>query len=291
MAAEAQADRRAEQNGQNGKHSSNGKGGPDQLADPAPGAGVDMRPSHNRLLAVLPRDAYALIEPHFERMTLQSGTILHRPGEEIRDLYFPLNALISVTITMRDGRTAETGVIGCREVVGINAFMGGRETTQTEYVVQAAGDAVRIPAAPFLELFDRHKGVRDLLLKFTQAMLAQVTQNAACNGLHQLENRYARWLLEVHDRVGSDELRTTQEFISQMLGVRRAGVTEASGRFEDQGIIRQRHGRTHILDRAKLESAACECYAVLIDEYDRLLGDGPTLDADARMAPAVSQES
>jgi CRP-like cAMP-binding protein len=246
-----------------------------ETADLAPKVGGEMGPFHNRLLAVLPRHAYAQVEAHSERMVLESGTVLHRPGAEIRDLYFPLNALISVTVTMRDGRTAETGVVGCREVVGINAFMGGRETTQTEYIVQAAGDAIRVPAAPFLELFDSDKRVRDLFLKFTQAMLAQVTQNAACNGLHQLEQRYARWLLEVHDRVGSDELRTTQEFISQMLGVRRAGVSEASGRFEERGIIRQRHGRTHIVDRVRPESAACECYAVLIEEYDRLLGEAP----------------
>jgi CRP-like cAMP-binding protein len=247
-----------------------------QKADLAPRTGELLNAFHNRLLAVLPSDAYARIEPYSERMVLESGTVLHRPGAEIRDLYFPLNALISVTVTMRDGRTAQTGVVGSREVVGINAFMGGRETTQTEYIVQAAGDVIRVPAAPFLELFDSHKGVRDLLLKFTQAMLAQVTQNAACNGLHQIEQRYARWLLEVHDRVGNDELRTTQEFISQMLGVRRAGVSEASGRFEERGIIRQRHGRTRIVDRARLESAACECYSVLVEEYDRLLGKRPT---------------
>jgi CRP-like cAMP-binding protein len=256
-----------------------------------PPLGGDVNASKNRLLAMLPRDAYAAIEPYFERMSLAAGAVLHRSSAPIDDLYFPLDALISVTITMRDGRTSETGIAGCREVVGINAFMGGRETTQTDYVVQAAGDVVRMPAAPFLELFNSHKGVRDLLLKFTQAMIAQVTQNAACNGLHQLEQRYARWLLEVHDRVGSDELRTTQEFISQMLGVRRAGVTEASCRFEDRGIIRQRHGRTRILDRAKLESSACECYVVLLQEYDRLLGHMPRVSGDAPVTPEIVREN
>jgi CRP-like cAMP-binding protein len=242
---------------------------------------VTTNATRNRLLAVLPRDAFLTLEPYFERLTLETGVILHKPGADIEDLYFPLDALISVTVTMRDGRTAETGVVGCREVVGINAFMGGRETTQTEYIIQGSGDAIRVPATPLLELFDTHKGVRDVLLKYTQAMIAQVTQNAACNALHLLENRFARWLLEVHDRVGSDELRTTQEFIAQMLGVRRSGVTEVSCRFEDRNIIRQRRGRTRILDRAALEAEACECYSVLIEEYNRLLGKPVQLDAPA----------
>jgi CRP-like cAMP-binding protein len=232
-----------------------------------------LEATRNLLLARLPRDAYALIEPHFEHCSVELGTVLHRPGQDIDDLYFPLNCLISVTVTMRDGRTAETGVVGCREVVGINAFMGGRETTQTEYVVQIAGDAVRMPAYPLREQFDRHKGVRSVLLKYTQAMLAQVTQNAACNGLHSLEQRYARWLLEARDRVGEDEMRLTQQFISEMLGVRRAGVTEVSGRFEKRGIVHQRRGRTRIIDDKQLEAAACECYRVLAEEYDRLLGE------------------
>src|SRR5215212_734066 len=119
----------------------------------------------NRLLAALPRDAYERIEPHLEWLSLERGLVLHRPGETIRDLYFPLTCLISVTVTMRDGRTAETGVVGSREVVGINAFMGGRETTQTEFVVQIAGETVRIATDPLRELFDRNIEVRSVLLK------------------------------------------------------------------------------------------------------------------------------
>jgi len=225
----------------------------------------------NRLLASLPQDAYETIESHLERLPLARGTVLHEPGRAIRDLYFPLDCLVSVTVTMRDGRTAETGVVGRREVAGINAFMGGRETTQTEYVVQVAGEAVRVPADPLREEFDRSKPLRAVLLNYTQAMFAQVTQNAACNGLHHLEQRFARWLLEVRDRIGSDELRLTHEFIGEMLGVRRAGVSEVSGRFEARGLIQQGRGWTRILDCAGLEAAACECYAVVRDEYDRLL--------------------
>ncbi|MEO7084656.1 MAG: Crp/Fnr family transcriptional regulator [Gemmatimonadaceae bacterium] len=228
----------------------------------------------NILLRDLPRDAYAEIEPLFQGRAFDRAERLHGPGEPIHDLYFPLDCLVSITVTMSDGRTAETGVVGSREVVGINAFMGGRETTQTEYVIQIPGDAIRVPAAPLLRLFDRHKGVRDVLLKYTQAMLAQLTQNAACNALHSLEQRYARWLLEARDRIMSDELRLTQEFISQMLGVRRAGVSEVAHSFEALGAVSQSRGRTRIVDGGRLEAASCECYRVLANEYDRLLGTG-----------------
>jgi CRP-like cAMP-binding protein len=226
----------------------------------------------NALLAALPGDAYTLLEPYFEYQTIKRGVVLHKPGETIHDLYFPLTCLISITVTMRDGRTAETGVVGSREVVGINAFMGGRETTQTEYVVQIAGDTIRMPTEPLRELFDRDIAVRSVLLKYTQAMLAQVTQNAACNGLHKIEQRFARWLLESRDRIGSDELQLTHEFIAEMLGVRRAGVTEVSCLFEERGAVRKSHGRLRIIDDAQLEAASCECYRVLAEEYDRLLG-------------------
>jgi CRP-like cAMP-binding protein len=228
----------------------------------------------NALLAALPRHAYEHLKPYFEHQSVKRGVVLHRPGEIIHDLYFPLTCLISITVTMRDGRTAETGVVGSREVVGINAFMGGRETTQTEYVVQIAGDTIRLPTEPLYDLFDRDVAVRGVLLKYTQAMLAQLTQNAACNSLHNLEQRFARWLLEARDRIGSDELQLTQQFISEMLGVRRAGVTDTSTRFEERGAVSKSHGRLRITDDAQLEAASCECYRVLAEEYDRLLGLG-----------------
>ncbi|MFN2565976.1 MAG: Crp/Fnr family transcriptional regulator [Gemmatimonadaceae bacterium] len=226
----------------------------------------------NRLLSALPRDAFEEIEPHLERHSLESGLVLHKPGEPIRDLYFPVGCLISVTVTMRDDRTAETGVVGRRDVVGINAFMGGSETTQTEYVVQVPGDAVRVPADPLRDAFDRNQRLRAVLLKYTQAMIAQICQNAACNRLHSLEQRYARWLLETRERIASDDLRLTHGFISQMLGVRRAGVTEVTGRFQKEGMVRAERGRTYILDAPRLETISCECYEVVKEEYDRLLG-------------------
>lgn len=226
----------------------------------------------NLLLACLPRDVYARIEPHLKLVSLSRGELLHRPSEEIHDLYFPTTCMISITITMGEGRTVEAGAIGRREVVGINAFMGGRETTQTAYIVQIPGDALRIAAAPLNEEFNRNTEMRDVMLKYTQAMIAQISQNVGCNRIHGIDERCARWLLEVRARVETDEFPLTHEFIAEMLGVRRAGVTESALRLKEQGLIEYTRGHVQITDVQGLEAASCECYVVLRDEYDRLLG-------------------
>ena len=228
----------------------------------------------NHLLNALPRSVYEKIAPDLENLSLSRGEVLHRPGETIRNLYFPHTCLISVIVTMRDGKTSNTGVIGNREVVGINAFMGGRETTQTEYSVQIPGEAVRIGADPLREEFDRNKEMRDVMLKYTQAFVAQLSQNAACNRLHYTKQRFARWLLEARDRIESNELHLTQEFISEMLGVRRASVSEIACEFQEIGIINTSRGHISIVDGRRLETNSCECYEVLKEEYNRLLGEG-----------------
>jgi CRP-like cAMP-binding protein len=227
---------------------------------------------HNRLVDALPQDIYDELVQRFEFVSLTSGVVLHRPLEVIAHLYFPLNCLISVTVSMAEGKTVETGAVGNREVVGINAFMGGSETTQTEYIVQVAGDALRIEAQPLLQAFDENKAVRDVLLKYTQAMIAQISQNTGCNRVHDITQRYARWLLEVRDRIESDDLHITQEFISEMLGVRRPTVSVAATALQARGLIRIDRGITCVIDAEGLQDAACECYQVLQDEYDRLLG-------------------
>ena len=226
----------------------------------------------NLLLARLPRDVYARIEPDLKTVSLSQGEVLHRPGEVIRDLYFPTTCMISITVTMGGGETVEAGAIGRREVIGINAFMGGRETTQTEYIVQIPGDALYIAADPLKEEFNRNTEMRDVMLKYTQAMIAQISQNVACNRIHGMDERCARWLLEVRERIESDEFPLTQEFIAEMLGVRRAGVTEAAGRLKERGLIDYTRGHIQITDVRGLEAASCECYMVLREEYDRLLG-------------------
>jgi CRP-like cAMP-binding protein len=226
----------------------------------------------NRLLDALPRDVFARLEGLCETRALPRGLVLHKAGEVIRDLYFPIDCMISITVTMRQGKTAETAVIGNREVAGINAFMGGRETTQTEYETQIPGTAVRVPAAELKREFDQNSAVRIVLLKYTQAMIAQISQNTACNRLHSAQQRYARWLLELRDRIQSEELQLTQEFAGDMLGVRRVSVTNVSRILEKRGLIKQRRGLTDIIDGPGLEEISCECYSVVKDEYDRLLG-------------------
>jgi CRP-like cAMP-binding protein len=226
----------------------------------------------NRLLALLPREVYDKIGPNLKQVSLERGTILHHPGEDIETLYFPIDCLLSITITMNDGSTAEAGMVGNREVIGVNAFMGGRETTQTEYIVQIAGSAIKVNAEPLLEEFDRNKRLRDVLLRYTQALIAQISQTTGCNSLHNLEQRLPRWLLEAQDRIDSDDLKLTQEFLGHMLGVRRAGVTQTAQKLQDNGFIRYHRGHVQILDQQGLEASSCECFRVLREEYDRLLG-------------------
>lgn len=231
-------------------------------------------PKRNLLLASLPRDVLKRIEPDLELVTFPVGHVVHHPGEPIHTLYFPLTCMISITITMSDGHTVETGMVGSREVVGINAFMGGRETTQTEYVAQLPGDAIKIAAEPLRIEFDRNTEMRAVMLKYTQAMIAHISQNVACNRLHTLEHRCARWLLEVRDRVQSDSFPLTHEFIAEMLGVDRASVSQAAMRLKNRGIINYTRGHINIADVPALEAESCECYKVLLDEYQRLLGHG-----------------
>ena len=226
----------------------------------------------NRLFDALPHDIRGELEAVARHVTLKRGHVLHRPGQKIDDLYFPLDAMVSITITMGEGRTIETGVAGNREVAGANAFMGGSETTQTEYVIQIEGKLLHVPARPLLRAFDENKAVRDVLLKFTQSLIAQISQNAACNRLHKVEQRYARWLLEVRDRIETDHLPLTQEFTGQMLGVRRATVTETALKLEGKGLVKLKRGGAHILDVGGLERLSCECFRILQSEYDRLLG-------------------
>jgi CRP-like cAMP-binding protein len=228
--------------------------------------------SQNRLLAVLPSEVIERLGRHMRTVDLKNGAILHRPGQPINDVYFPLDCLISVTVTMNEARTAEAGIVGNREMVGVNAFMGGRETNQTEYICQAPGTAVRMTAEPLLKEFDEVKAVRDVMLRYTQAYIAQLSQNVACNRLHVIEQRLARWMLECQDRLGTDDLTLTHEFISQMLGVRRAGVTEAAGKLQEQGLIEYGRKKLRVVDAPGLERVSCECFRVIREEYDRLLG-------------------
>ena len=206
--------------------------------------------------------------------------IVHKPGEEIRFLYFPLTCMISVTVTI-GGKTIEAGAVGSREVAGINAFMGGRETTETEYIVQVPGEALRIAAAPIKAEFDSNAEVRSVMLKYTQALIAHISRNVGCNRVHDLDQRCARWLLEVSDRVQEVEFDLTQEFISQMLGVTRSSITRTTVVLKEKKIIDYSRSNIRLLDLQALEAQSCECYFALRDEYDRLLG---SLNEEVRIA-------
>ncbi len=228
--------------------------------------------SKNLLLVALPGEVRERLAKHWRRVDLKHGEVLHRPGQDIDHIYFPLDCLISITVTMNEARTAEAGIVGSREMAGLNAFMGGSQTNQTEYVCQSPGAAIMIGAKPFLDEFNSDVRVRDVMLKFTQAYIAQLSQNVACNRLHAIEQRLARWLLECRDRLQTDDLSMTHEFVAQMLGVRRAGVTETAAALQERNLVKCSRASLHILDGPGLEQAACECFRVIRDEYDRLLG-------------------
>ncbi len=229
----------------------------------------------NRLLSVLPPAIVAELAPATETVMLSKGDRLHEPGNVIDALYFPLDCVLAITLTMSDGASAATGIIGSREMIGLNAVMGNKATTQTAYVVQVAGSAIKIEAQVLLAAFDRYPAVRTVLLRYTQALIAQMAQNTACNSRHSLEQRLARWLLEVHDRVEGNEIVITQAFLSTMLGVQRSGITQAAYRFQERGLLRYHRGHIYILQPTGLEGYACECFQAVKAEYDRLLGNQP----------------
>lgn len=226
----------------------------------------------NKLLAAFPHDLSEKITPHLKEVALERGQRLHEPNEPITELYFPIDCALSITITMKDGRMAETGIIGRREMIGVNAFMGGRETTQTTYVVQVAGIAMKLDSDILLKEFDCNKQVRDVLLRYTQAFIAQISQTTACNSLHTIEQRLARWFLEVQDRIESNHLQLTHELVATMLGVRRSGVTQTAQKLQEDGLIQYHRGHIEILDLKGLKERSCECFGVVQEEYDRLLG-------------------
>jgi CRP-like cAMP-binding protein len=237
----------------------------DQVKDTYPG-------QENHLIASLPLNLRQKLAPYFQPIFLKQGERLHEPGETLQQIYFPIDCLLSITITMSDGAVVETSMVGCREMLGINAFMGERATTQTEYTVQISGRAIKINSQILREEFDRNQELRNVLLRYTQAFIFQVSQNVACNGTHALEHRLARWLLEVQARVSSNELKLTHEVIANMLGVRRAGVTQAIQNLQDRGLIYNRRGHIYILNQTGLEACSCECFRTVKDAYDRLLG-------------------
>jgi len=227
-------------------------------------------PRQNRLIAALPAEDYARIAPALELVPIPLGHALYEPGMQMRHVYFPIDSIVSLLCVMEDGGSAEIAVVGNEGVVGVSLFMGG-ETTPSRAVVQGGGHAYRMKSQMLKEEFDRAGAMQHVLLHYTQALLTQMGQTAVCNRHHTLDQQLCRWLLLALDRLPSHELIMTQELIANMLGVRREGVTEAAGKLQRDGLIEYHRGHINVLDRPGLEARACECYAVVKREYDRLL--------------------
>ena len=231
-----------------------------------------MDPQKNLLLSALPDAEWAHWLPHLEAVDMPLGKVLCESGVTLSHVYFPTTAIVSLLYVMEDGASAEIAVVGQEGIVGISLFMGG-ESTPSRAVVQSAGQAFRLEAKLMMQEFNRAGPVLHLLLRYTQALITQMAQTAVCNRHHSLDQQLCRWLLLSLDRLHSAEIVMTQELIANMLGVRREGVTEAAGHLQKAGLIRYRRGHITVLDRTRLEERACECYAVVKKEYDRLLPD------------------
>ena len=229
-------------------------------------------PRQNQLLACLPEAEWQRWQPQLELVDLPLGKVLYESGEQLSFVYFPTTAIVSLLYVLDSGASAEIAVTGFEGVVGISIFMGGG-STPSRAVVQSAGQGYRIPSAAIQAEFAHSSPVMHLMLRYTQALITQMSQTAVCNRHHSLDQQLCRWLLLSLDRLPGNELVMTQELISNMLGVRREGVTEAALKLQGAGIIRYSRGRINVLDRPKLEERTCECYRVVKKEYDRLLPD------------------
>jgi CRP-like cAMP-binding protein len=227
-------------------------------------------PIKNHLLAALPDAEAQRWLPLLEPVDLPLGEVLYESGITLSHVYFPTTAIVSLLYLMEDGASAEIAVVGNEGIVGISLFMGG-ESTSSRAVVQSAGKGFRLKAQLMKQEFDRAGPVLHLLLRYTQALITQMSQTAVCNRHHSLDQQLCRWLLLSLDRLEGNQLVMTQELIANMLGVRREGVTEGALKLQHAGLIQYARGHITVLDRAALERRSCECYAVVKKEYDRLL--------------------
>jgi len=236
---------------------------------------LSVNPRQNQLLAALSPAEFERLQADLELIWMPLGKVLHESGDRMQHVYFPTTAIVSLLYVVESGGSAEVAVIGNDGILGIALFMGG-ETMPNRAVVLSAGYAYRLQR-PALKLeFNRFGGRRSgkfnqLLLRYTQALVTQMAQTAVCNRHHSVYQQLCRWLLLCIDRLPANELMMTQELIANMLGVRREGITEAAGRLQAAGVIQYNRGRIAVLNRLALEARACECYAVVRKEYDRLL--------------------
>lgn len=226
-------------------------------------------PRSNQILDALPAEERARLFPHLESVELPLGKSLYESGDAQRHIFFPTDSIVSLLYVLEDGASAEIAVVGNEGAIGISLFMGG-ETTPSRAIVQSAGSAYRLTSNRLKEEFNRHGQMLHILLRYTQSLITQMAQTAVCNRHHSLDQQLCRWLLLSLDRLSNNRLDMTQELIANMLGVRREGVTSAAGKLQKLGVIRYSRGQITVLDRPKLESLSCECYAVVKKETDRL---------------------
>jgi CRP-like cAMP-binding protein len=237
----------------------------------------------NHLLSETTVDVQQRIFPHLEWVELPLGKVLYESGDILRFVYFPTDSIVSLLYVMESGASAEISVIGNDGMVGVSLFMGGDSTTNRA-VVQSAGGAYRLSSQRLKDEFNRHGAFLNLMLRYTQSLITQMSQTAVCNRHHSIDQQLCRWLLLSMDRLPSNQLHMTQELIANMLGVRREGVTDAAGRLQRLGVIEYCRGLITILDRPLLEQMCCECYAVVRKETERLL---PLLDPGSAHPKAV----
>lgn len=228
--------------------------------------------NQNHLLAAMPPADFSRLLPSLELVAMPLGEMIYEPGRHMYHAYFPTTSIVSLHYVTESGASAETAGVGNEGIVGVTIFMGG-DTTSSSAVVQTAGHAYRLEAQLLKQEFNRAGFMQGLLLRYTQALMTQMSQSAACNRHHSVEQRLCRWLLLTLDRCESPELVMTQELVASMLGVRREGITEAAGNLQRAGFINSRRGHISVVERSGLEAAACECYAVVKKEMARLLDD------------------
>ena len=227
-------------------------------------------PRQNHLLAALPVPERERLYPHLELGALPLGEVLYESGDQLQHVYFPIASIVSLLNVTAEGASGELAVVGDEGVIGITLLMGG-EAMSNRAVVQSAGYAYRLKGQLLKEEFNRSRELQHLLLRYTQALLTQMSQTTVCNRQHSVDQQLCRWLLLSLDRLSSNRLTMTQELIANMLGVRREGVTQVAGKLQSAGLIHYNRGRITVLDRPRLEARACECYQVAKSEFDRLL--------------------
>jgi CRP-like cAMP-binding protein len=240
-----------------------------------PTAGRPAQAKSNRFLAALAPADFALVSPYLRNVWLERGAVLHEPGDEIEHVYFPHSGMVSLVAVMQNGACVETATMGRAGAIGLSAGLGSRRALGRA-VVQLPGQVARLPADRFEAAVNDSKAIRDLLVRCNDALLVQVQQSVACSALHMLDARLARWLLQSHDCVDGQPIPLTQDFLAQMLGVRRTTVTLTARLLQGAGMIRYTRGVVHVVDRSRLEQTACECYATVCGHLDEVFGAPPS---------------